>query len=157
MNPDWTVVTTLITAVLVLAGTVYGVRKSSKSDRDKLVQEWASVINEYGQNVTTELERIKETESKLREKLIEVKDEYAEAKIQHRQAMAEKDAIIRDRDKQILELRRELDKTQQVLADSQVMLIHTRHELIAARSLIKIQTEFIEEQRNGGQHASASG
>ena len=159
MDTNLTVLITLGTALIAALATIYGVKKTSKTDRDKLVKEWASVINEYGQNVTNELDKIKATEYELREKLINTRDEYASAKIEHRKALAEKDNIIREKEQVIREkelvIREgviQLHETQALLTDTRMVLVHTRHELIAARALIQVQSSYIDEKREEAGH-----
>lgn len=144
---DWGAIATVVGALLAVVGAIYGVRKTSKVDREKLTQQWATIFTDERKEIALELRDIQATAELLREQLRQVKDEYAQAKIEHRESIAEKNETIRERDATIREQLISVHRTEEVLADTRQELLKCRHELISARALIITYGDYIEEYR----------
>lgn len=144
---DWAFIATVLSALLAVAGSIYGIRKTSKTEQAKLTQQWATIFGVERQNIALELKEVKQTAEQYAENLRKMKEEFTEAKIAHREALAEKNDIIRERDATIRENLIQFHQTQSTLADTESVLRDTRNELISARALIETQTEFIRNRR----------
>ena len=144
---DWAFIATVLSALFAVAGSIYGIRKTSKTEQAKLTQQWATIFGVERQNIALELKEVKLTAEQYAENLRKMKEEFTEAKIAHREALAEKNETIRERDATIRDNLIQLHQVQSALNDNELILRQTRDELISARALIETQTEFIRTRR----------
>ena len=144
---DWAFIGTIIAALLGVVGAIYGVRKTSKIDREKLTQQWATMFGADRQTIALELKEVKATAGVIEDQLRTTKEEYAAARIEHREVIAEKNATIRERDATIRDNLIQLHETQQELLHSRAQNQELQLELIAARALIETQSAYIQEYR----------
>ena len=144
---DWAFVGTIVAALLGVIGAIYGVRKTSKIDREKLTQQWATMFGADRQTIALELKEVKATVGIVEEQLRATKEEYAAARIEHREAIAEKNDTIRERDATIRENLIQLHEANEALNKAREQNAEMKLQLIASRALIQTQSAYIQEYR----------
>lgn len=150
---DWGALATILGSLLAVIGAIYGIRKTTKVDREKLTQQWATIFGEERQKIALELKEVKATADQLADQLRTTKEEYSASKIEHRQALAEKEDLLRQKDSVIRENLIQLHETQAILADTRLELLRARHELVNCRAIIQTQEAYlIQDQEERRQH-----
>lgn len=144
----------VIVAIITVIGTIYGARKSARSDRARIDQTMVTVMGTERARVADELEKVKqraveqdEQMERVRAALRAIQEEYSEAKIVHRQALAELTDSIRERDITIREAQARTTELEAILAATRVELGQARTELQNALQLIHQQAQALQEQR----------
>lgn len=147
---EWGSIATVVAALLAVAGAIYGVRKTSRIDREKLTQQWATIFGEERQKIALELKDVEARADILADQLRATKEEYSEARIQHREAIAEKNDVIREKDAIIRDNLIQLHETQELLATTRLELIRSRHEIVHARATNETLLSYIRQERERG-------
>lgn len=150
---DWGALATILGSLLAVVGAIYGIRKTTKVDREKLTQQWATIFGEERQKIALELKEVKATADQLADQLRKTKEEYSESRIAHREAIGEKDDLLRQKDGVIRENLIQLHETQAILADTRLELLRARHELVNCRAIIETQEAYlVQDQEERRQH-----